>query len=130
MNLYAVHLRRHGLDPDRDVVLVKEGFSWPAFFLSFLWALWNRLWLVAAGFLAAQALVSLAIYLFRPDLLSQVVLSLGVAVIFGLVANDLRQKKLSDQGFVLAAVASGKDSDTAYRRFLDHKPALAADLSP
>ncbi|MBI2584926.1 MAG: DUF2628 domain-containing protein, partial [Rhodospirillales bacterium] len=36
MRLYSVHLRRHGLDPDRDLVLVKEGFSWPAFLLSFL----------------------------------------------------------------------------------------------
>ena len=24
MNTYTVHLRRHGLDPERDVVLVKE----------------------------------------------------------------------------------------------------------
>ena len=36
MRLYSVHLRRHGLDPDRDIVLVKEGFSWPAFFITVL----------------------------------------------------------------------------------------------
>jgi hypothetical protein len=130
MNLYAVYLRRHGLDPDRDVVLIKEGFSWPAFFLSFVWALWNRLWLVAAGFLAAQGVVGLGITLLRPDPLSQVFLSLGLAVIFGLLANDLRQSNLAGQGFVLTAVTSGRDSEVAYRRFLDHEPALAADLNP
>ena len=130
MNLYAVHLRRHGLDPDLDVVLVKEGFSWPAFLLSFLWALWRRLWLAAALFLTALGAVNLGIYLFRPDPVSQGILSLGLAVIFGYVANDLRQHKLADQGFALAAVVNGKDSDQAYRRFLDHEPALAADLNP
>ncbi|MBL4690914.1 MAG: DUF2628 domain-containing protein [Rhodospirillales bacterium] len=130
MNLYAVYLRRHGLDPDRDVVLIKEGFSWPAFSLSFVWALWNRLWLVAAGFLAAQGVVGLAITLLRPDPLSQVFLSLGLAVIFGLLANDLRQSNLAGRSFVLTAVTSGKDSEAAYRRFLDHEPALAADLNP
>jgi hypothetical protein len=130
MNFYAVHLRRHGLDPDRDVVLVKEGFSWPAFFLSFVWALWNRLWLVAAGFFALQALLSLGNYLFRPDPLSQVALSLGMALIFGFIANDLRSRRLTEQGFALAAVTSGKDSEAAYHRFLDHEPALAADLKP
>ena len=130
MNLYAVHLRRHGLDPDRDVVVVKEGFCWPAFFLSVLWALWNRLWLAAALFLSAQVLVNLGVYLFRPDPLGQGILSLGLAVIFGYVANDLRQQKLSRQGFALSAVVNGKNSDQAYSRFLDHEPALAADLKP
>ena len=47
MRLYSVHLRRHGLDPDRDIVLVKEGFSWPALLFSFLWALRHQLWLAA-----------------------------------------------------------------------------------
>ena len=55
MNVYTVHLRRHGLDPDRDLLVVKEGFSWPAFFLSFLWALWHRLWVPAAGVFLARA---------------------------------------------------------------------------
>ena len=129
MNLYAVHLRRHGLDPDRDVVVVKEGFCWPAFFLSVLWALWTRLWLAAALFLSAQGLVNLGVYLFHPDPLSQGILSLGLAVIFGYVANDLRQQKLSRQGFALSAVVNGKNSDQAYSRFLDHEPGLAADLT-
>jgi len=129
MNIYAVHLRRHGLDPDRDVVVVKEGFSWPAFFLSFLWALWNRLWLAAALFLSAQAVVNLGPYLFRPDPVSQGIVSLGLAVIFGYVGNDLRQQKLADQGFVLSAVVNGKDSDQAYHRFLDHEPVFAAELN-
>ena len=129
MNLYAVHLRRHGLDPDRDVALVKEGFSWPAFFLSFVWALWHRLWLAAALFLAAQGTVNLGIYLLRPDPVSQGVVSLGLAVIIGFVANDFRQKKLTDQGFAFTAVVNGQDTNQAYRRFLDHEPALAADLN-
>ncbi len=129
MNLYAVHLRRHGLDPDRDVVLVKEGFSWPAFFLSFVWALWQRLWLAAVLFVAAQGVVSIGVYLLRPDPVSQGIVSLGLAVIIGFVANDLRQKKLADQGFALSAMVNGKDSHQAFRRFLDHQPALAADLN-
>ena len=62
MNTYTVHLRRHGLDPERDVVLVKEGFSWPAFFLSFLWALWHQLWLAAALILAAHIAISVGIH--------------------------------------------------------------------
>ncbi len=130
MKFYAVHLRRHGLDPDRDVVMVKEGFSWPAFLLSFVWALWHRLWLAAALFGLAHAAISLGIYLAHPDPVSQAVVSLGLAAIIGYLAADIRQHKLARQGFAFAGVVGGKDIDQAYRRFLDSEPALAADLKP
>ena len=40
--LYTVHL----LDDASDdgLVLVKEGFSWPAFFVAVPWALFHRMW--------------------------------------------------------------------------------------
>ncbi len=128
MRLYSVHLRRHGLDPDRDIVLVKEGFSWPAFFFSFLWALWHRLWLATAAIFLAVTTLSLAIYWLRPDGLSQVALSLGIGVLIGYLGNDLRRRKLTRQGFAFAAVVSGGDPDKALRRYLDGEPALAIDL--
>ena len=130
MKFYAVHLRRHGLDPDRDVVLVKEGFSWPALLLSFVWARWHRLWLAAVLFGLGQAAISLGIYLVHPDPVSQTVLSLGLAAIIGYLAADIRQHKLARQGFAFAGVVVGNDVDQAYRRFLDSEPALAADLKP
>lgn len=129
MNLYCVYLRRHGLNPDKDLVLVKEGFSWPAFFLSFLWALWHRLWLAAAVFLGIQAVVSVFIVMYRPDPFTQSVVSLGLAVLFGFIANDFRQSKLAEEGFVCTDVVSGGDGDQALCRFLDKEPALAQDLN-
>ena len=41
--IYPAHGRGRGRD-DEDVVLIKDGFSWPAFFFSLIWALWHRLW--------------------------------------------------------------------------------------
>ena len=128
MRLYSVHLRRHGLDPDRDIVLVKEGFSWPALVFSFLWALWHRLWLAALAILLAVATLNAAIYWLRPDELSQAVLSLGLGVIVGYLGNDLRRRKLTRLGFAFAGAVSGDDPDKALRRYLDSQPALAADL--
>ena len=129
MNTYTVHLRRHGLDPERDVVLVKEGFSWLAFFLSFLWALWHQLWLAAALILAAHIAISVGIHYLRPDPLTQATVVLGVAAIIGYLANDYRQEKLAQLGFAVDAVVSGLNKDHALRRYLDTDPALAADFS-
>jgi len=128
MRLYSVHLRRHGLDPDRDLVLVKEGFSWPAFLLSFLWALWQRLWLAAAVIFAAHAALAVVVALTGADPVAEVALSLGLGVIVGYVANDLRRSKLADQGFAFAGVVVADDVDSALRRYLDGEPALARDL--
>ena len=52
MRVYTVHLRRHGLMPERDLVLVREGFSWWAFLFTSLWALWHRMWWEALGLFA------------------------------------------------------------------------------
>ncbi|MDA0307044.1 MAG: DUF2628 domain-containing protein [Proteobacteria bacterium] len=129
MRLYAVHLRRHGLDADRDVRLVKDGFSWPALFLTFLWALWHRLWWEAAAMLGASILLNMAAGYWGLDALSQLVVSLGLAILVGTLGNDLRAWKLQRSGFALSGVVTGKDSDHALRRFLDSEPALAADLA-
>ncbi len=130
MRLYTVHLRRHGLDPDRDLTAVKEGFCWPAFFFSVLWALANGLWLVGLGLLVAQAVVVGAIALLGLDPLSQGAVSLGLAVIVGMLANDLRRWTLSRRGFTEAAVVAGGDADAALGRFLEDTPQLAAELRP
>jgi len=130
MRFYSVHLRRHGLDPDRDVVVVKEGFAWPAFLFTTLWALWHRLWLAAAAIVLAQALAAAVVHAVGADAVSGFVISLALAAVVGVVANDARRRKLDAQGYELAGVVSGDNGDMALRRFLDGQPALARDLNP
>lgn len=129
MQLFSVHLRRHGLDPDRDLVLVKEGFSWPAFFVPLLFALWHRLWLMAAVVGAALLAFAGLDLLLAPDPLSAAAVSVGFSVVAGLLANDLLRRELDRRGFALENVVSGKDGDEALRRFLDNSPAFAADMA-
>ena len=128
MRHYTVHLRRHGLDPDRDLVLVKEGFSWPAFFFSVLWALWHRLWLVAGIFFLVQLAMSLILAVWVPDPVAAITISVGTALILAYAANDLWRWALERLGFVETAVVAADDRDGAERRFLDGDPALAVDL--
>jgi uncharacterized protein DUF2628 len=128
MRVYTVHMRRPALDPERDVHLVKEGFSWPAFFFSFIWALWCRLWLVAAGLLAVELAVSAVISLMEGNFWTRTALSLGFAVLVGMVGNDLKRWTLFRRGYLEAAVVTGSGIDAAERRFWEQRPHLAADL--
>ena len=47
MAIYSI-FRKAGA-PREEAVFVKEGFSIAAFVLTFVWALWNRMWVVAAS---------------------------------------------------------------------------------
>jgi hypothetical protein len=125
MRVYTVHMRRPTLEPDRDIRLVKDGFNWPAFLFSVVWALWCRLWLVAAILLAA---IGSALAALGADPLTQLSISVGGAVIVGLVANDLKRWTLFHRGFLEVGVVTGSNIDAAERRFWDQRPHLAADL--
>ncbi len=129
MRLYTVHVRRHGSDADSDLVLIKEGFCWPAFFLGPLWALGHRLWLAAPVLLVAGLALGGVGMALGLDGLSQGAVAAGFAAIVGFVANDLRRRRLARRHFTLAAVVSGAGREAAERRFLDGEPALAAELS-
>ena len=127
MRVFTVHLRRHGLDPDRDVKLVKEGFSWPAFLFTFLWALWNRMWWTALGPFVIVSVAGLVAEALVPDAAWAAMLVLYAAV--GFLGNDLYRRYLGGQGFVEVSPVCGKDRDEALYRFLDADPALARDLA-
>lgn len=125
MRLYSVFLRKHGIAPDKDLVLVKEGFSWPAFLFTFLWALWLRMWWPAVGLFAVVVLVSLAAsHLVVPEAYESLI-SLSLVIAIGFVGNDIRRWWLEQREFTEVAVVSGRNSEEAMRRFLDD-----VDVSP
>ena len=128
MRVFTVHLRRHGLDVDRDLALVKEGFCWPAFALSFLWALWHRLWIVAIAIFSVEAALSWTFAAFATDPVSRVAISFGLAFIIGMLANDARRWTLVRREFADAGVVAADDRDAAEHRFLESRPELAAEL--
>lgn len=129
MRVFTVHLRRHGLDPEKDVRLIKEGFSWPAFLFTFLWALWHRMWWVALGLFVITSGVSMASDVLLSDPLAGSAVLLALYVAIGFVGNDLLRRNLTARGFAESGPVCAKDRDEALYRFLDADPALARDLA-
>ena len=128
MKVYTVHLQRSGLDSDNDIVLVTEGFCWGACVLSLIWALWHRMWWVALGLAGVSVVVNALIYILGMDVSTGYFSSFGVAILLGLVANDLRRWNLARLGFVDSGVALGDNQDEALARFLDDAPALSKEI--
>ena len=117
MRMYAV-LERTG-DPHKgaagDIVLVKEGFCWPALLFGPLWALYHRMWVVAAGIMGIGVIIALP-----PGPLAafgvQDFAAALVAFLLGLHGNDLRAWSLAAGGFELNSVVAGANLMDAERR--------------
>ncbi|MEX2450854.1 MAG: DUF2628 domain-containing protein [Rhodospirillales bacterium] len=126
MRLYTIHIlgfeHKARRDPDRNLVLVKEGFSWPAFLFSGLWALWNRMWLWGAVLIAANIAVGFGLKALGGDPTVHGLITFGVALIIGFIGNDLRRRSLSYKGYREFGVVAGGDMIEAERRFFDHCP--------
>jgi hypothetical protein len=126
MRIYSAHVKALVADPDKDVELVKEGFNWYAALFSVIWALWNRMWLVALGFVVVEVVASAVLTLLGVGDLVQSVVSVGIAVLFGFLGNDLRRWTLTRTGFQDRGVVAGQNHEAAMLRFFDHHPDLAA----
>lgn len=128
MRVYSVHFRRQARGA--DLVLVKEGFCWPAFFLSFLWALWHRMWLTVLWLVAVSAALGALTAVLRLDPVGEAAVSLGAALLVGFFANDIRRWSLDKRGYSHEGVVVGDNEDGALRRFLANAPLITGGIRP
>ena len=129
LKVYTVHLRQPVRDAERDIVLVREGFSWGAFLVSVLWALWNRLWLVAIVLMALELVLPLVAGWAGLGAASGGILSIALAVLAGLFGNDLKRWTMEGRGYAEVALVAARSPDEAQQRFGERYPHLLAGLS-
>lgn len=126
MSVYTVHVRDTGLKP--TLALVKDGFSWPAAIFGFLWALVIGAWDVALMLIVLQIGIGTALPFVVADPTAQGVVQIGLAIVIGLIANELRRWSLTRRGLHEDAVVSAHDKEEAERRYLDANPYMTTKL--
>jgi hypothetical protein len=119
--LYTVHYREEakGSLPALadEAVLVKVGFSWPAFLVPFVWLIWKRMWIVLAFYLVAEAaLIGLAVRPVLPDN-ALLVLSFALHLLLGLQGNDLYRWTLDRRRYRERGAVAAEDAAAAERRY-------------
>ena len=83
---------------------VKRGFSWPALFFSWLWAIIKGLWIqaaifITAGFILVYAESALEKSGFPSDNPILGIVWLALYIWFGLSGNDWRRRSLKNKGY-------------------------------
>jgi hypothetical protein len=127
MKLYTAH-RPPDLSRDR-AIFVKEGFSWPAFFFSLIWLLYQRLWLASAVYLLAAAAISAAAG--AADLPDGPItaLFLALSLILGFEANDIKRRALFRRGYSEEGPLLGDNLLHAETRYFGPRPVHGAPAS-
>ena len=116
MILYTAHTREMAAP-----VLVAERFSWGALIFGPLWLAAHRAWIAAiVALLLYMAAAAVPEHAWRPFL------AFAVAILLGLLGQDLRRWTLARRGFLLAHVVAARDRDEALARLLAARPDLLA----
>jgi hypothetical protein len=115
MTIYTVLEPPDG-KPDR-VAFIPEGFAWGGFIFTFIWALWHRLWVVAALLFVVFVGLSIAVSLevLGPGL--GTLLQLGVSLLFGFEARQLQLVSLEHAGFRRAGLIQASCLEAAELAF-------------
>ena len=127
MRVYTIHHDPIDVGPESEFVVVKEGFCWPAFVFTALWALWHRMWLVFVLLLVAGVALELALALLGADDVASLAIGLGYALFVGYGANDWRRWTLARRGKALMGIVAAADTEAALYRYVDRNPGLAYD---
>lgn len=122
LKVYTVHIRQKPLkNGDPDIVLVPEGFSVWAFLFQFVWALFHRLWLVAVIMLLISGMMEWA-FRFAVGDVTALACQLGLGILIGAEAQNLRRWTLQRRGYRLDAVVIGETLDEAELRYFEQNP--------
>ncbi|QRM29610.1 DUF2628 domain-containing protein [Microvirga sp. VF16] len=130
MTTFTLHLARDARPGDPTALdeseLVKDAFSWGAFFFTFLWFFYHRLWLAGIGVLILVFAFGGLMALLDVHPLAGTVAQLLLQVLIGLEANSLRRWTLARRGLPMVDAVTAEDRDEAetkaFARWLEARP--------
>jgi hypothetical protein len=114
MRVYTVHAPPGEPAPER-FVFVKDGFSWPAFFFTFLWTLWHRMWIALLGYIVFLLVIAW-IGVLAGDTQAMIFSIIG-GILIGLEGNTIRRLSLERKGWREVGESYGHNLAEAEIRF-------------
>lgn len=117
MKLYNVLVKRNPVGEIEDIVLLKDGFSWLAFFFSGLWFLYYRMWKEFLVMIAAN--VVLVFFAKISSNLDRTFLEFAFFFLIALNANYWRVEHLKKKKYEMVGLVFGSNLVDAKLHFVD-----------
>ncbi len=116
MKSYSIFIKKNDKSESiDDVILLKEGFNFYAFFFNIFWFLYNKLWICSLIYII---LISLLTYFFSYFVILSI--NLLILIFVGLEANNFLIKKFQKNNYYFVGYSTGNDEKEAKLRFLDN----------
>lgn len=106
-------------NPQGSYVAVKQGWSWPAFFFSWIWAMVKKMWGIGVGVLIAFFVVGFIMGVSGEggaDLLNLAAIVMNI--IFGINGNKWRENNLPTRGYEYKETVSAANPEGAIALYL------------
>ena len=110
--------------PAGEIQVIKQGYCWPAFFFSYIWAMVSKMWVLGIGALIAILVLGLVVEISIPTNLISIknfiinLVAIAISMYFGSNGNQLREKSLLSRGFELEDTVTASNKDGAVALFL------------
>ena len=130
MRTYLVLTPPGGADRDhRRTLILPDGFAWLALPFTWIWLIWNRLWVAAVLVFILQGIAG---YLMQiPEfMLGGTLLHLAISLLVALEGRNYRAETLIRKGWTLEQVIAAPDMDTAEDIYFASLPAEPAGSLP
>jgi hypothetical protein len=103
--------------PSGAIEAVKQGWSWPAFLFSFIWAIVKKMWAIGIGLLVLS-LIFISMVGAGADLLINIV-SVMVSIVFGIYGNYWWEKNLESRGYEMKKTITAANPGDAIAQFTE-----------
>lgn len=117
-HIYTVHQR----DRDGDLELVREGFSFWAFFFTLFWLLFNRLWAASFVYLLLMVVLMRTVAALGLGEVTLAIAQFAAQWLLGCMAHDLQRIRLAKRGYRMVDVVVSTSELAAAQRAYDRIP--------
>jgi hypothetical protein len=106
--------------PSGATEAVKQGWSWPAFLFSFVWAMVKKMWAIGIG-LFILSVIFISMVGTGADLLINII-SIIVSLVFGMYGNFWREKNLDSRGYEMQRTVTAANPEEAIALYMKSEP--------
>lgn len=110
--------------PTGTIEAVKQGWSWPAFFFGFVWAMMKKMWTLSIGVVLAILIIGFITGVAASEEMGEAIINgLGMTanLMFGVHGNSWREESLISRGFMVQKTISAASSRAAVALYLKNE---------
>jgi len=110
--------------PSGTIEAVKQGWSWPAFFFGFVWAMAKKMWKLSIGVVLAILVIGFITGIAATEEMGEAIMNgLGMTanLMFGVHGNSWREESLTARGFAVKKTVNAASPAAAIALYIENE---------